>query len=128
VAALRTQSCTHPGTRDHGHPSRRYMDARAGRLSRSEAVFIAEGVLRALHTVHGIGMVHLAICPSTVARAWDGAWRLIDLHLLRTPGDDAATALFPLCRRRQRCPPELLAVVEEGAGGRTRRTLPVVGD
>ena len=90
-----------------------YLDARAGRLARNEAVYIAEGLLRSLHAVHALGLVHTLVCPATVARHWDGSWRLIDLHLLRSPGDDAATNLLPPRRRRQCCPPELLAI--EGA-------------
>ena len=87
-----------------------YLDARAGRLCRSEVVFIAEGFMRALSLIHAAGRVHTAVNPATVARHWDGSWRLIDLHLLRAPGDDAATALLPARRRRQYFPPELLAI------------------
>lgn len=103
-----------------------YLDARAGRLARNEAVYIAEGVLRSLHNIHAVNLVHTLICPSTIGRAWDGSWRLIDLHLARGTGDDAATAMLPPNHHITCCPPELLAyqkaigarASERSAGGK----------
>jgi hypothetical protein len=86
-----------------------YLDSRAGRLARNEAVYIAEGVLRSLHTIHAIGRVHTLVCPATIGRGWDGSWRLLDMHLLREAGDDAATAMLPPMHHLTCCPPELLA-------------------
>ena len=66
-------------------------------------------MLRSLHTIHAIGLVHTLVCPATIGRSWDGSWRLLDMYLLREPGEEAAAALLPPVQRLTYCPPELLA-------------------
>jgi serine/threonine protein kinase len=85
-----------------------YLDQRAGRLARNEAVFVAEHVLRSLSKLHEEGLVHTLVCPATIVRMWDGSWRVVDLHLSRMAGAEAAAAMHPPARRLGYCPPEVL--------------------
>ena len=65
---------------------REYARTKRNVLPHAELRAVLSAVLQALAALHAASLAHGAVGTTTVARFWDGTWRLVELHHTRHQG------------------------------------------